>query len=148
VVLRAAGRTFVAGGDITLFDDPGFTSAPLNALLDRIAAGDRAVIAALHGTALGGGLEIALSAHARVAAPGTKIGLPGITLGQIPGSLDTQRGPRLAGLERMAERGRISSGYMQTPTSTMVPRDGARSMANWMIPGKPTQSKITSGRRF
>ena len=102
LVVQAAGRTFVAGGDITMFDDPSFTPAPLNALLDRIEASDRPVVAALHGTTLGGGLEIAMACHHRIADPATRLGLPEITLGLIPGSLGTQRLPRLVGLEKAA----------------------------------------------
>lgn len=98
LVIACAGRTFVAGGDITVFDDPAFSPAPLNALLDRIEASRRPVVAALHGTVLGGGLEVAMAAHHRIAAPSTRIGMPEITLGIIPGSLGTQRLPRLAGL--------------------------------------------------
>lgn len=103
LLVRCAGRTFVAGGDIAMFDKPGFSAAPLNALLDRIEASDRPVVAAIHGTALGGGLELAMACHSRVAAPGARLGMPEINLGLIPGSLGTQRLPRLVGLERAAE---------------------------------------------
>ncbi|TMV87146.1 enoyl-CoA hydratase [Thioclava sp. BHET1] len=103
LVIHAAGRTFVAGGDIRVFDDPDFSPKRLNALLARIEAFERPVVAALHGTTLGGGLELAIACHARVAAPKTRFGLPEITLGLIPGSLGTQRLPRLVGLERAAE---------------------------------------------
>lgn len=102
LVLRCAGRTFVAGGDIAMFEKPDFSAAPLNALLDRLEASERPVVAALHGTTLGGGLELAMACHARIAAPGTQFGMPEISLGLIPGSLGTQRLPRLAGLERAA----------------------------------------------
>ena len=98
LLIECAGRTFIAGGDISVFDDPSFSPAPLNALLDRIEASERPVIAILHGTVLGGGLEVAMAAHHRIAAPGTRIGMPEITLGLVPGSLGTQRLPRLAGL--------------------------------------------------
>jgi len=97
LVIACAGRTFVAGGDITAFDDPDFTPRPFNELLARIEASDRPVVAALFGTVLGGGLELALACHYRVADPSTRLGLPEITLGLLPGSLGTQRMPRLAG---------------------------------------------------
>jgi len=97
LIVACAGRTFVAGGDITAFDDPAFTPRPFNELLARIEASDRPVVAALFGTVLGGGLELALACHLRIAAPATKLGLPEITLGLLPGSLGTQRLPRLAG---------------------------------------------------
>ncbi|MBK6851220.1 MAG: enoyl-CoA hydratase/isomerase family protein [Burkholderiales bacterium] len=97
LVIHCAGRTFVAGGDITAFELPDFSAAPYNALLGRIEASSRPVVAALHGTVLGGGLELALACHWRVAQPGTKLGFPEVKLGILPGSLGTQRGPRLAG---------------------------------------------------
>ncbi len=100
LVVTCAGRTFIAGGDITAFDDPRFSAAPLNALLDRIEASARPVVVALHGTVLGGGLEVALAGHHRIAHPATRLGLPEISLGLIPGSLGTQRLPRLAGLTK------------------------------------------------
>jgi 3-hydroxyacyl-CoA dehydrogenase len=97
LVIECAGRTFVAGGDITAFDDPSFSTRPLNQLLARIEASDRPVVAALFGTVLGGGLELALACHFRVADQSTRLGLPEVTLGLVPGSLGTQRLPRLAG---------------------------------------------------
>ncbi|TDK45720.1 3-hydroxyacyl-CoA dehydrogenase NAD-binding domain-containing protein [Antarcticimicrobium luteum] len=108
LVIECAGRTFVAGGDIAAFDDPSFSAGPFNALLARIEASDRPVVAALFGTVLGGGLELALACHARVATPTTRLGLPEITLGLIPGSLGTQRLPRLAGVAKACEM--ITSG--------------------------------------
>lgn len=98
LVIECAGRTFVAGGDISAFDNPDFSAKPFNALLGRIEASRRPVVAALHGSVLGGGLELALACHARVADPKTRLGLPEISLGLIPGSLGTQRLPRLVGL--------------------------------------------------
>ncbi len=67
LVVHCAGRTFVAGGDIASFEDPAFTAAPYNAFLARLEAQSRPVVAALHGTVLGGGLELALACHHRVA---------------------------------------------------------------------------------
>ncbi len=100
LVITCAGRTFVAGGDITAFDDPSFSAAPFNRVLARLEALERPVVAALHGTVLGGGLELALAAHYRIARKGTQLGLPEVTLGLLPGSLGTQRLPRLVGLQR------------------------------------------------
>lgn len=97
LVVHCEGRTFVAGGDIASFEHPDFSAAPLNRSLARLEAQDRPVVAALHGTTLGGGLELAMACHWRVAAPGTRVGQPEIKLGLIPGSLGTQRLPRLAG---------------------------------------------------
>ncbi|SHM50656.1 3-hydroxyacyl-CoA dehydrogenase [Paracoccus solventivorans] len=110
LVLRCRGRTFVAGGDIAMFDDPAFSPAPFNDLLNRISASPRRVVAELFGTVLGGGLELALACHFRIACENTRFALPEIRLGLIPGSHGTQRLPRLVGL---AEAGRmISTGEM------------------------------------
>ncbi|MFP4570949.1 3-hydroxyacyl-CoA dehydrogenase NAD-binding domain-containing protein [Rhodosalinus sp.] len=98
LVIECAGRTFVAGGDIASFSQPGFSAAPFNEVLARIEAQERPVAAALFGTVLGAGLELAMAAHIRIAHPETRLGLPEISLGLIPGSLGTQRLPRLAGL--------------------------------------------------
>ncbi len=108
LVITCAGRTFVAGADITMFDDPSFTAAPFNALLAEIEACEKPVAAALFGTVLGGGLELAMACHMRIAHPATKVGLPEVNLGLIPGSLGTQRLPRLSGLAAALEM--ISSG--------------------------------------
>jgi len=97
LVIHCAGSTFVVGGDITAFADPGFSTAPFNQLLARIEGQQRPVVASLHGTALGGGLELALACHFRVAHSATRLGLPEIRLGLLPGSLGTQRLPRLVG---------------------------------------------------
>ncbi|HMA09471.1 MAG TPA: enoyl-CoA hydratase-related protein, partial [Ramlibacter sp.] len=97
LVIHCAGRTFVAGGDIASFELPDFSAKPYNALLARIEASRRPVVAALHGTVLGGGLELALACHRRVAQPATRLGLPEVKLGLLPGSLGTQRLPRLVG---------------------------------------------------
>lgn len=95
LVVHCEGRTFVAGGDIAAFEDPAFSAAPYNAFLARLEACTRPVVAALHGTALGGGLELAMACHWRVATPATRVGLPEVKLGLIPGSLGTQRLSRL-----------------------------------------------------
>ncbi|HVR54952.1 MAG TPA: 3-hydroxyacyl-CoA dehydrogenase NAD-binding domain-containing protein [Pseudorhodoferax sp.] len=95
LVLLCAGRTWVAGADLAAFDDPGFSARPFNAWLARLEAGTRPVVAALHGTVLGGGLELAMACHHRVCLRGTRLGLPEVNIGLIPGSLGTQRLPRL-----------------------------------------------------
>ena len=99
VVLACAGRTVIAGADITEFDKPSRPpgTSDVIAVLDAMP---KPVVAALHGTALGGGLEIALGCHFRVAAPTTRLGLPEIKLGLIPGAGGTQRLPRLIGMAK------------------------------------------------
>ena len=99
VVLTGAGRMFSAGADITEFDKPqqAPSAADIITLIDSI---QMPVICALHGTLVGGGLEIALACHFRIAAPGSRLGLPEIKLGLIPGAGGTQRLPRLVGMER------------------------------------------------
>ena len=98
LVIACAGRTFVAGGDIASFDQPDFSAQPFNRVLARIEQLDRPVVAALHGTALGGGMELALACHYRIADPRTRFGFPEVKLGLLPGSLGTQRLPRLVGV--------------------------------------------------
>ena len=110
LVLSCAGRTWVAGGDIAAFEEPAFSAAPFNAILTRLEAEQRPVVAALHGTVLGGGLELALACHHRVARPATRLGMPEVKIGLIPGSLGTQRLPRLVGAELALDM--MSSGRM------------------------------------
>ncbi len=98
VLLVGAGRAFIAGADIREFGHP-----PMHPILpevcNRIEACSKPVLAAIHGPALGGGLEVALAAHYRLAMPDAKLGLPEVQLGLLPGSGGTQRAPRLMGVE-------------------------------------------------
>ncbi|MEQ8743488.1 3-hydroxyacyl-CoA dehydrogenase NAD-binding domain-containing protein [Parasphingorhabdus sp.] len=98
VVIRCDGRTFFAGADITEFGKP-MKGPNLADALDRLEASSKPVVAAIHGTALGGGCEVALACHYRVAVPSAKIGLPEVKLGLIPGAAGTQRLPRVVGAE-------------------------------------------------
>ncbi len=98
VLIYGEGRTYFAGADIREFGKPP-QDPWLPALCDRIEASPLLVVSALHGTALGGGLEVALSCHYRVAVPSAKVGLPEVNLGIIPGAGGTQRLPRVAGVE-------------------------------------------------
>ena len=100
LVIAGAGRMFCGGADIREFSappPPGATSLP--AVLDEIEASPKPVVAAIHGVAAGGGMEVALACHVRLAAPGTRLGLPEVTLGILPGAGGTQRMPRLIGVE-------------------------------------------------
>jgi 3-hydroxyacyl-CoA dehydrogenase len=99
VVIACAGRTFFAGADITEFGKP--PQAPgLHDVIATIEAMPKPVVAALHGTALGGGFELALACHFRVAVAGARVGLPEVKLGLLPGAGGTQRLPRLIGPEK------------------------------------------------
>jgi 3-hydroxyacyl-CoA dehydrogenase len=99
IVLTAAGRTFMAGADITEFDKPPQPPG-LVEVLDLMDASQKPIVAALFGTPLGGGLEVALACHYRVAAPSTRLGLPEIKLGILPSAGGTQRLPRLIGIDK------------------------------------------------
>ncbi len=102
IVLICEGRTFIAGADITEFG--GAMSGPsLFEDEEAIEASQKPVIAAIHGTALGGGLEVALCAHYRVAVPSARLGLPEVALGLLPGAGGTQRLPRIVGVEKALE---------------------------------------------
>jgi len=102
VVLICAGQTFFAGADITEFGKPPVEPI-LTDLIPKIEAFDKPVIAAIHGTALGGGLETALGAHYRVAVPSAKLGVPEVKLGLLPGAGGTQRLPRVVGVKAALE---------------------------------------------
>ncbi len=98
IVIVCQGRTFIAGADITEFGKPP-TEPYLPDLLNVIEASKKPVIAAIHGTALGGGFETTLAAHYRCAVASAKIGLPEVKLGLLPGAGGTQRTPRLGGVQ-------------------------------------------------
>lgn len=110
-VFCCAGRTFIAGGDLTEFDHPP-VAPHLPDVVNAIEASVVPWVAALHGNCLGGGVEVALGCSVRVAAANTKIGMPEVSVGVIPGAGGTQRLPRLVGVEAATEI--ISSG---TPIS-------------------------------
>ncbi|MEO5809409.1 MAG: 3-hydroxyacyl-CoA dehydrogenase NAD-binding domain-containing protein, partial [Sphingomicrobium sp.] len=102
VVIRCEGQTFFAGADITEFGKPPVMPW-LPEVVDRIENCSKPVVAAIHGTALGGGLEIALGCHYRVAVPDAKLGVPEVKLGLLPGAGGTQRLPRVAGVPKALE---------------------------------------------
>ena len=141
IVIICAGRTFIAGADITEFGKPP-TPPYVPDVLDLIENASKPVVAALHGTALGGGFEVALTAHYRIAVPSAKCGLPEIKLGLIPGAGGTQRLPRLVGVEKALDV--ILSG---TPF-------GAREATAWGVvdelaeEGKLHQSALAFARRL
>ena len=99
IVIQCAGRTFIAGADIREFGKP--PEPPyLPDVVSAIEASEKPVLAAIHGTALGGGLEVALGCHYRMAAAAAVVGLPEVKLGLLPGASGTQRLPRLIGAEK------------------------------------------------
>jgi len=98
VIISCAGRTFIAGADITEFGKPP-QEPSLPDLLEQLDNHPKITVAALHGTALGGGFETALSCNYRIALASAKVGLPEVKLGLLPGAGGTQRVPRLAGVE-------------------------------------------------
>ena len=102
VVIRCEGRTFFAGADITEFTKPP-VMPQLPEVVDTIEACTKPVIAAIHGTALGGGCEVTLGCHYRIAVPSAKIGTPEVKLGLLPGAGGTQRLPRVAGIDTAVE---------------------------------------------
>lgn len=101
IVIRCEGQTFIAGADITEFGKPP-QGPDFNAVLNTIETATKPVIAAIHGTALGGGLETTLVCHYRIAVPSAMLGVPEVKLGLLPGAGGTQRLPRLVGIEQAA----------------------------------------------
>jgi 3-hydroxyacyl-CoA dehydrogenase len=99
IVIVCAGRTFIAGADITEFGKPP-SEPSLHAVLDLIEGSPKPVVSAIHGTALGGGLEVTLACHYRVGVKGARFGLPEVKLGILPGAGGTQRLPRVVGVEK------------------------------------------------
>ena len=114
IVLICAGRTFIAGADISEFGKPP-KGASLHEVLTLMEGASKPIVAAIHGTALGGGLEVALTCHYRVAVPSAKLGLPEVKLGLLPGAGGTQRLPRIVGAAKALDM--VTSG---TPVSAKV----------------------------
>ena len=102
IVLRCDGRTFFAGADITEFGKPP-REPGLHDVLNMMDASPKPIVAAIHGTALGGGCETALACNYRVAVPSAMIGTPEVKLGLLPGAGGTQRLPRLIGVKAALE---------------------------------------------
>ena len=107
LIVTGGGRTFMAGADISEFGKPA-KSPDLNSVINSYENSSKPVIAALHGTPLGGGLEVSMGCHYRVANSKTMLGLPEVKLGLLPGAGGTQRLPRLVGPELALEM--ITSG--------------------------------------
>ncbi|WP_313605089.1 3-hydroxyacyl-CoA dehydrogenase NAD-binding domain-containing protein [Rhizobium sp.] len=112
MVITGAGKTFIGGADIKEFGKPAIEPT-LPDVIERIEALSKPVVAALNGAALGGGLELALACHYRIASPATQVGLPEVKLGIVPGAGGTQRLPRLIGIPAAIEL--IASGRIAKP---------------------------------
>jgi 3-hydroxyacyl-CoA dehydrogenase len=102
MVIRCDGKTFFAGADITEFGKPP-KGASLHEVIDMMDSSEKPIVAAIHGTALGGGCEVALACHYRVAVPSAVMGLPEVKLGLLPGAGGTQRLPRIVGVKAAIE---------------------------------------------
>jgi 3-hydroxyacyl-CoA dehydrogenase len=142
IVLICDGRTFIAGADITEFGGAS-KGASLHEVQETMENATKPVIAAIHGTALGGGLEVALAAHYRVAVPSAKCGLPEVNLGLLPGAGGTQRLPRIVGAEKALEmmtsgahvpaKDCLAMGLIDDMTEEGKLRDGAIAFAKKVV---------------
>jgi len=151
IVLICEGRTFIAGADITEFGKApkGPSLFDAQAMIENAS---KPVIAAIHGTALGGGLEVALTCHYRVAVPSAKCGLPEVNLGLLPGAGGTQRLPRIVGPEKALEMVTSGShvGAKQCLEMGLVDelaeegklREGAIAFANKIVAEKRPLNKV------
>ena len=139
VVLVCAGRTFIAGADISEFGKPP-RGASLHAVQDAMEGAPVPVIAAIHGTALGGGLEVALTCHYRVSDAKAKFGLPEVKLGLLPGAGGTQRLPRIVGAKKAVE--------MTTSGAQMNARDAlAAGLVDEIVDGDLTAGAVAFARK-
>ena len=151
VVLMGAGRTFSAGADITEFGKPP-TGVSLLDLEAHIETSPKPVVAAIHGSALGGALELALACHYRIAAPSARCGLPEVKLGILPGAGGTQRLPRIVGAEKALEliasgehvpaRAALDMGLLDELVDGEAMRDGAIAFARKVIAERRPLKKV------
>ena len=138
MVMIGAGRTFIAGADIRQFGKP--RPAPKRPVPDVLDQSSKPVVAAIHGFALGGGLEHALACHYRIAVPSAKVGLPEVLIGILPGGGGTQRLPRLIGPKRALEM--MLSGRH-------VPAEEAKALGiiDAIVPGKDLRAEAIAYAR-
>jgi 3-hydroxyacyl-CoA dehydrogenase len=140
VLIICEGRTFFAGADISEFGKP-LKDPWLPALLDAIESTEKLVVAAIHGTALGGGFETAISCHYRCAVPSAKIGFPEVKLGLLPGAGGTQRSPRLAGVEAALE-------LMTTGTPVSAARAKELGLIDEIVDGDLREAALNYARKL
>ena len=139
-VLICAGRTFIAGADISEFGKPA-KGASLHAVQDAMEGAAVPVVAAIHGTALGGGLEVALCAHYRISDAKAKFGLPEVKLGLLPGAGGTQRLPRIVGAAKAVQ--------MVTSGAQMGSKDAlAAGLVDEIVDGDLKAGAIAFARRI
>lgn len=138
IALHAKGRTFIAGADIREFGKPPLDPW-LPELCNFIESASRPIVCVLHGTTLGGGLEVAMSCHARVALTGSKVGLPEVTLGILPGAGGTQRAPRLAGIATALDM--ITSGKPMGADEAL-----ANGLIDRIVEGDPRDVALSSAK--
>jgi 3-hydroxyacyl-CoA dehydrogenase len=132
IVLTGAGKAFSGGADIKEFGHPKAGAEPnLLTLIQQLDASTKPVVAALHSVVMGGGLELALGAHYRVAAPGTQVALPEVKIGLIPGAGGTQRLPRVLGVE--------------TALNMIVSGEAVKSEVLAALPGQKLIDKLIEG---
>ncbi len=132
IVLTGAGKAFSGGADIREFDSPKSMAEPNLLTLIKLAEGSgKPIVAAIHTVCMGGGLELALSCHYRVASPGAAIALPEVKIGLIPGAGGTQRLPRVLGVE--------------TALNMIVTGDPVKSELLASLPGQKLLDKLIDG---
>ncbi len=132
VIITGAGKAFSGGADIREFGSPKALAEPnLHSLIAKVEACSKPVIAAIHSVCMGGGLELSLGCHYRVAAPGAKIALPEVKIGLLPGAGGTQRLPRALGVE--------------PALNMIVSGEAVESQLLALVPGQKLFDKITSG---
>jgi 3-hydroxyacyl-CoA dehydrogenase len=151
IVLICDGRTFIAGADITEFGKAPSGPSLFDAL-GMIENASKPVVAAIHGTALGGGLEVALTCHYRVAVPSAKCGLPEVNLGLLPGAGGTQRLPRIVGPQKALEmvtsgqhvgaKSCLEMGLVDELTEEGKLREGAIAFAKKIVAEKRPLKKV------
>lgn len=132
IVITGAGKAFSGGADIREFNSPKMSAEPsLHSLVRMLEASHKPVVAAIHSVVMGGGLELALGCHYRVAAPGTQVALPEVKLGLLPGGGGTQRLPRVLGVE--------------TALNMIVTGESVKSEMLAALPGQQLFAKIIEG---
>lgn len=151
IVLICNGRTFIAGADISEFGKP-MRGTSLHDVVAALENASKPVVAAIHGTALGGGLEVALACHYRVAVPSSKLGLPEVKLGLLPGAGGTQRLPRVVGAAKALDmvtsgapigaKAAFESGLVDELVSEGALRDGALAFAKRVVADKRPLKKV------